>query len=69
MHYKEEPQDESYDEVETNLEGYLSDEKPVPMEVDSSDAEEFEDQPGITSHPLDIKGLQSTLLKLSHSFQ
>ena len=55
MHYKEEPQDESYDEVE--------------IETDSSDAKEFKDQPGITSHPPDIEGIQSTLLKLSHSFQ
>ena len=68
VHYKEEPQDESYDEVETDLKGYLSDEKLVPVETDSSDAEESEDQPRITSHPPDIKGLQS-MLKLSHSFQ
>ena len=31
VHYKEEPQHESYDEIETNLEGYLSDEKPIPI--------------------------------------
>ena len=69
VHYKEEPQDESYDEVETDLEGYLSNEKLVPMEMNSPDAEEFKDQPRITSHPPDVKGLQSTLLKLSCSFQ
>ena len=69
VEYKEEPQEESYDEVETDLEGYLSDEKPVPVETNSSDADNFEDKPGVTSHPPDIKGIQSTLLKLSHSFQ
>ena len=51
VQYKDELQDESYDEVETDLGGYLSDKKPVPIERDSSDAKEFEDQPRITSHP------------------
>ena len=40
----------------------------MPIKTDSSDAKEFEDQPSITSHLPDIKGIQSTLLKLSHSF-
>ena len=68
-HYKQEPQNESYDEIETNLEGYLSDKKPIPIETDSSGAEEFEDKLGITSDLTDVKGIQSTLIKLSHSFQ
>ena len=69
VHYKEEPQNESYDEIETDLEGYLSDKKPIPIETDSSGAQEFEDKLGITNHLTDVKGIQSTLIKLSCSFQ
>ena len=67
--YKEEPQNESYDKDETNIEGYLSDNQPIPIESDSSGAEAFEDRLGITSHMTDVKGIQSTLIKLSNSFQ
>ena len=69
VEYKEEQQEESYNEVETDLEGYISNGKPIPVDTYSSDAEDFEDKPSVTSHPPDIKGIQSTLLKLSHSFQ
>ena len=35
----------------------------------SSGAQEFEDKLGITNHLTDVKGIQSTLIKLSCSFQ
>ena len=69
MPYKEEANNESYDEVETNIKSYLPDDQPIPMEMDSSNAEHFEDHPGITSHLPDVKGIQAALQKLSNSFQ
>ena len=66
--YKQEQEQESYKESETDVEGYLPDDQDIPIESDSSDAGEFKDKLGVTSQQIDVKDVQGTLIKLANSF-
>ena len=55
----------SYDETETEVDDYLPDDTLIPVETDSSEAENFKDK---NTNRVDVKKIKDTLVKLADSF-
>ena len=56
----------SYDKTENEVDDYLPDDTLIPMETDSSQAENFEDK---NINCVDVNKIQDMLIKLVNSFQ
>ena len=55
----------SYDETETEVDDYLPDDTLIPVETDSSEADNFKDK---NTNCVDVKKIKDTLVKLADSF-